>query len=251
MQHYRHEPTASIPDRPVAARLDAGDQALRRTHSPSTLSTSRSMRGETLALLGPNGAGKTTAIRMLLGLARPTSGSATIFGRDPRERAARERVGAMLQVSSVPATLTVAEHLELFASYYPRPLPLADVIELACLRSNRQAPLRRAFRRRTAAPVLRACDLRRCRRAVSRRTERRPRCRNARTAVGRRAGTRRTRQERAVDDALSARSRCPRRSHRSAIGGRRARRGHAGPTQSARDRRQRAKRRRSNAPTSR
>lgn len=89
--------------------------------------------GETLALLGPNGAGKTTAIRMLLGLAQPTSGSATIFGHDPRERTARERVGAMLQVSSVPAMLTVAEHLELFASYYPRPLPLRDVIELACL----------------------------------------------------------------------------------------------------------------------
>lgn len=91
--------------------------------------------GETLALLGPNGAGKTTAIRLLLGLARPTTGSAQIFGRDPRERAARERVGAMLQVSNVPATLTVTEHLELFASYYPRPLALHDVVELACLQS--------------------------------------------------------------------------------------------------------------------
>jgi len=91
--------------------------------------------GETLALLGPNGAGKTTAIRMLLGLARPTNGSAQIFGCDPRERRTRERVGAMLQVSNVPATLTVAEHLQLFASYYPRPLRLCDVIELACLQS--------------------------------------------------------------------------------------------------------------------
>ncbi|MBC5799735.1 MAG: ABC transporter ATP-binding protein [Candidatus Eremiobacteraeota bacterium] len=91
--------------------------------------------GETLALLGPNGAGKTTAIRLLLGLARPTGGSAEIFGRDPRERRTRERVGAMLQVSNVPATLTVAEHLALFASYYPRPFPLRDVIELACLQS--------------------------------------------------------------------------------------------------------------------
>jgi len=41
----------------------------------------------------------------------------------------------MLQVSNVPATLTVAEHLQLFASYYPRPLPLCDVVELACLQS--------------------------------------------------------------------------------------------------------------------
>ncbi len=90
--------------------------------------------GETLALLGPNGAGKTTAIRMLLGLTRPTSGSATIFGADPRQRGTRERIGAMLQVAGVPPTLTVAEHLDLFAAYYRRPLPIADVMELACLK---------------------------------------------------------------------------------------------------------------------
>lgn len=89
--------------------------------------------GETLALLGPNGAGKTTAIRMLLGLTPPTRGTATIFGRNPRERATRERVGAMLQVSNIPPTLTVTEHLALFAAYYPNPLRLSDVVELACL----------------------------------------------------------------------------------------------------------------------
>jgi ABC-2 type transport system ATP-binding protein len=90
--------------------------------------------GETLALLGPNGAGKTTAIRTLLGIITPDSGAATLFGRDPRVPNHRVRVGAMLQVSGVPATLTVVEHVRLFRSYYPHPLPLDETIEIAGLR---------------------------------------------------------------------------------------------------------------------
>jgi ABC-2 type transport system ATP-binding protein len=90
--------------------------------------------GETLALLGPNGAGKTTAIRTLLGIVSPDEGAATLFGRSPRVAKNRERVGAMLQVAGVPATLTVAEHIRLFGSYYPHPLPLAETVEIAGLR---------------------------------------------------------------------------------------------------------------------
>jgi len=90
--------------------------------------------GETLALLGPNGAGKTTAISTLLGLIKPDAGTATLFGASPRVAANRARVGAMLQVSGVPATLTVAEHVRLFSTYYPRPLPLEETLETAGLR---------------------------------------------------------------------------------------------------------------------
>ncbi len=89
--------------------------------------------GEIVALLGPNGAGKSTAVRMLLGLSKPDAGSATLFGRDPREASARTRIGAMLQVASVPQTLTVREHLDLFRSYYPAPLEFAELVKMAGL----------------------------------------------------------------------------------------------------------------------
>jgi len=58
--------------------------------------------GELVALLGPNGAGKTTAIKLLLGLATPTSGRVSVFGGDPANVATHTRVGAMLQVGRVP-----------------------------------------------------------------------------------------------------------------------------------------------------
>src|SRR5579864_3914963 len=89
--------------------------------------------GEVVALLGPNGAGKTTTVRLLMGLIRPDAGSARLFGMDPGRSEARMRVGAMLQVSKVPETLRVREHIELFSSYYPHPLPLAEVIAAAGL----------------------------------------------------------------------------------------------------------------------
>ena len=89
--------------------------------------------GELLALLGANGAGKTTAVRLLLGLARPTSGTVRVFGGDPRDGATRARFGAVLQSARVPETLRVREHLHLFSSYYPDPLPLDAVIAAAGL----------------------------------------------------------------------------------------------------------------------
>ena len=53
--------------------------------------------GELVALLGANGAGKTTAVRLLLGLAKPSSGTVRVFGGDPRDASTRARVGAVLQ----------------------------------------------------------------------------------------------------------------------------------------------------------
>jgi ABC-2 type transport system ATP-binding protein len=87
--------------------------------------------GEVAALLGPNGAGKTTAVRLLLGLTRPDSGSVSLFGRGAQDKLARVRTGAMLQIARVPETLKVREHIQLFRSYYPAPLPLDRVLEQA------------------------------------------------------------------------------------------------------------------------
>jgi ABC-2 type transport system ATP-binding protein len=89
--------------------------------------------GEVVALLGPNGAGKSTAIKLLLGLIAPTSGTTRVFGSDPREAATRTRVGAMLQVARVTETLRVREHLDLFCSYYPHPLPMTEILRIAQL----------------------------------------------------------------------------------------------------------------------
>jgi len=88
--------------------------------------------GEILAVLGPNGAGKTTAVKLLLGLAGPSSGQVTVFG-DPRNPANRMRTGAMLQVARVPETLKVREHVDLFSSYYPKPLSIHETLEAAGL----------------------------------------------------------------------------------------------------------------------
>jgi ABC-2 type transport system ATP-binding protein len=89
--------------------------------------------GELVALLGPNGAGKTTAVKLFLGLAKPTAGTVSVFGGDPVDPQVRTRIGAMLQVAKVPETLRVREHIDLFSSYYPNPLPLAETLAVAGL----------------------------------------------------------------------------------------------------------------------
>ena len=90
--------------------------------------------GEVVSVLGPNGAGKTTAVKLLLGLAGANAGTVNVFGGDPRNPKNRLRTGAMLQVARVPETLRVKEHVDLFSSYYPKPLPLAETLATAGLK---------------------------------------------------------------------------------------------------------------------
>jgi ABC-2 type transport system ATP-binding protein len=84
--------------------------------------------GEVVALLGPNGAGKTTALWILLGLRSPDDGTATLFGRDPRDPEARRWVGVTPQETGFPTTLRVAEVVDLVRAHYPAPLRTRDAL---------------------------------------------------------------------------------------------------------------------------
>ncbi|MFI5225788.1 MAG: ABC transporter ATP-binding protein [Candidatus Limnocylindrales bacterium] len=75
----------------------------------------RVRRGEVFGFLGPNGAGKTTAVKVLLGLARPTSGSGSLLGAPLGDRAARQRVGYLPELFRYQAWLTARDVLGLHA----------------------------------------------------------------------------------------------------------------------------------------
>jgi ABC-2 type transport system ATP-binding protein len=99
--------------------------------------------GEVVGVLGPNGAGKTTAISLMLGLRQPTHGQARLFGLDPRDLRARSRCGVMLQESGVPALLKVREMLEIFSSFYPRPMAVDAAIAMGGLEEKAGARIDR------------------------------------------------------------------------------------------------------------
>ncbi|MFT3693400.1 MAG: ABC transporter ATP-binding protein [Kofleriaceae bacterium] len=69
--------------------------------------------GTIFGFVGPNGAGKTTTIRTLMGLIRPTGGTATILGHEIPSRAARERVGFLPESPYFYDYLTIGELLDL------------------------------------------------------------------------------------------------------------------------------------------
>jgi ABC-2 type transport system ATP-binding protein len=114
----------------IAARLDGVSKNYGAVQALKNFSLDV-RAGELTAVLGPNGAGKTTAIKLLLGLARPTSGRVSVFGGDPTAIETHLRVGAMLQVGRVPESLRVREHIDLFSSYYVRPLPMKQTLAIA------------------------------------------------------------------------------------------------------------------------
>jgi ABC-2 type transport system ATP-binding protein len=101
-------------------------------------------RGEVFGLLGPNGAGKTTTIEILEGYRARDSGAVEVLGEDPQRSGTswRERVGVMLQSSSLYPNLTVRESLATFAGYYASPRDPGDVIEIVELGEKANARVR-------------------------------------------------------------------------------------------------------------
>jgi len=100
--------------------------------------------GEVFGLLGPNGAGKTTTVEILEGYRSHDAGSVSVLGIDPRRATAawRERVGVVLQSSSLYPNLSVRESIAHFAGYYAEPRPVDDVVEIIGLAEKRDARVR-------------------------------------------------------------------------------------------------------------
>jgi ABC-2 type transport system ATP-binding protein len=97
------------------------------------------MRGEVFGFLGPNGAGKTTAVKMLLGLTGPTSGTAQLLGRPLGDTLVRARIGFLPEHFRFHEWLEGAEFLDLHGQLFGLPADqraarIPDLLDLVGLR---------------------------------------------------------------------------------------------------------------------
>jgi ABC-type multidrug transport system ATPase subunit len=98
-------------------------------------------RGEVYGFLGPNGAGKTTTLRMLLGLVRPTSGTALVLGACPGSPQSLAHVGALIETPAFYPFLSGRDNLRVLARYSGTPemriQPVLEEVGLAARGSDR------------------------------------------------------------------------------------------------------------------
>ncbi|MBN2548777.1 MAG: ABC transporter ATP-binding protein [Anaerolineales bacterium] len=114
-------------------------------------------KGEVVGYLGPNGSGKTTTMRMLLGLLRPSDGTAQVLGYHAfrQSEQVRANVGYMSQKFALYHELTVAENLAFYAGVYgirerSRLEEVLDLVELRSFRDQRVSSLSVGWRQRLA-----------------------------------------------------------------------------------------------------
>lgn len=95
--------------------------------------------GEVFCLLGPNGAGKSTTVECIAGTLTPDSGRVEVFGIDPAKerRRVREQLGYQLQSAILPSALRVEEAVRLFASFYPAPVAVDELLRTVGLEDRR------------------------------------------------------------------------------------------------------------------
>jgi len=154
---------ATGPTPPYASRSSAAVsvRSLRKTFGPVTALDDVTLvvpPGEVLGLLGPNGAGKTTLIRVLLGLTRPTAGTAMVLGHPAGAADVRARIGYMPQDLAVYTDLSVEENLELFGRLFgvagtrlrSRVTEVLELVRLADRRRSVVAELSGGMRRRVS-----------------------------------------------------------------------------------------------------
>src|SRR5687767_4216160 len=100
---------------PVAVPLAVETCSLRKVYGRSVAVADLTIdvhEGEIFGFLGPNGAGKTTSVKMLMGLIRPTSGSARLLGRPLGDREAKRQVGFLPELFRFHDWLTGVELLD-------------------------------------------------------------------------------------------------------------------------------------------
>jgi len=100
---------------------------------------------ETFVLLGPNGAGKSTTIEILEGYRTRTSGRVEVLGIDPQkaDRTFKARIGIVLQQAGDLGRLSVRQTLEHFASLYPNPRDVDEVIHAVDLAAKADTAIRK------------------------------------------------------------------------------------------------------------
>jgi len=118
-------------------------------------------RGTVFALLGPNGAGKTSAMKLLLGLARPTSGRGSVLGAPLGDLGARRRIGYLPEFFRFPRWMTVGRVLAFHCALAQLPRPrwesrirtVLDLVRVSDRREQRVGVLSKGLQQRLGLAV--------------------------------------------------------------------------------------------------